>query len=113
MEKKWEEMTAEEKREARFDTWASPKDIEGNDIPFKSPEAEAEYKATVHFLHVVAPLSWYDPYLISHHEFDFIENISTNEAGRKLNALIHGEGCRDIDIKITVFIILKLETDVG
>ena len=41
MEKKWEEMTAAEKREARFAAWISP---EG--IPWKSPEAEAKYKAS-------------------------------------------------------------------
>ncbi len=47
MEKKREEMMAEEKREARFETWLSPKDPEGNDIQFQSPEAKASYKATV------------------------------------------------------------------
>ena len=47
MEKKWEEMTAEEKREARFKVWLSPKDPAGNDLQFNSPEAEAAYKATV------------------------------------------------------------------
>ncbi|MBW1799734.1 MAG: uroporphyrinogen decarboxylase [Deltaproteobacteria bacterium] len=47
MEKKWEDMTAEEKREARFEIWTSPKDPEGNDLQFQSPEAEANYKATV------------------------------------------------------------------
>jgi len=47
MEKKWEEMSAEEKREARFATWLSPKDPEGNDLQFQSPEAKATYKASV------------------------------------------------------------------
>jgi len=47
MEKKWEEMSAEEKRVARFETWLSPKDHEGNDLQFQSPEAEATYKASV------------------------------------------------------------------
>jgi hypothetical protein len=42
MEKKWEEMSAKEKREARFKTWLS---AEG--VKFQSPEAEASYKASV------------------------------------------------------------------
>lgn len=46
MEKKWGEMSAQEKREARFETWISPKDPEGNDLAFQSPEAEATYKAS-------------------------------------------------------------------
>ncbi|MFH1125443.1 MAG: uroporphyrinogen decarboxylase family protein [Pseudomonadota bacterium] len=45
MEKKWEAMSAKEKREARFATWSSPKDPGGNDLLFQSPEAEATYKA--------------------------------------------------------------------
>ena len=47
MEKKWEEMSAGEKREARFSAWLSPKDPEGKDLQFQSPEAEAAYKASV------------------------------------------------------------------
>lgn len=47
MEKEWEEMSADEKRETRFATWASPKLPTGEDLPFKSPEAEANYKARV------------------------------------------------------------------
>ena len=43
MEKKWEEMTAEERQEARFDKWLSPPD----GIAFKSPEAEASHKAII------------------------------------------------------------------
>jgi len=46
MEKKWEEMTAEEKREARFAAWSSPKGPEGNALQFQNPEAEATYKAS-------------------------------------------------------------------
>ena len=46
MEKKWEEMTAKEKRDARFEAWLSPKDPQGNDLQFESPEAEATYKAS-------------------------------------------------------------------
>jgi hypothetical protein len=42
MEKKWEEMSAKEKREARYKTWLS---AEG--VKFQSPEAEASYKASV------------------------------------------------------------------
>ncbi|MDP6179939.1 MAG: hypothetical protein QGG48_08625, partial [Desulfatiglandales bacterium] len=47
MEKKWEEMSAEERRDSRFGTWLSPKDAHGEDIQFQSPEAEASYKATI------------------------------------------------------------------
>lgn len=42
MEKKWEEMSKEEKREARFASWLAPEGVE-----FQSPEAEANYKARV------------------------------------------------------------------
>ena len=42
MEKKWEEMSAQEKRDARFQTWLSPEGVE-----FQSPEAEASYKASI------------------------------------------------------------------
>ena len=42
MEKKWEEMSAKEKREARFKTWLS---AEG--VKFQSPGAEASYKAAI------------------------------------------------------------------
>jgi hypothetical protein len=42
MEKKWEEMSAEEKREARFEDWFSPQGVQ-----FQSPEAEASYKANI------------------------------------------------------------------
>jgi hypothetical protein len=42
MEKKWEEMSAKEKRESRFQTWLS---AEG--VKFQSPEAEATYKAAI------------------------------------------------------------------
>ena len=47
MEKKWEEMSADEKQEAQFQKLLTPKDPEGNDIPFQSPEAEAAYKASI------------------------------------------------------------------
>jgi uroporphyrinogen-III decarboxylase len=47
MEKKWEEMTADEKQEVQFQKLLSPKDPEGNDIKFQSTEAEAAYKASI------------------------------------------------------------------
>jgi hypothetical protein len=47
MEKKWEEMSADEKQEAQFQKLLSPKDHEGNDLQFQSPEAEATYKANI------------------------------------------------------------------
>ena len=47
MEKKWEEMTADEKQEAQFQKLLSPKDPEGNDLQFQSKEAEAAYKASI------------------------------------------------------------------
>ncbi len=42
MEKKWEDMSAEERREARFETWLSAEGVE-----FQSPEAEATYKEAI------------------------------------------------------------------
>ena len=47
MEKKWEEMSADERQEAQFQKLLSPKDPEGNDLQFQSPEAEANYKANI------------------------------------------------------------------
>jgi len=47
MEKKWEEMSADEKQEAQFQKLLSPKDPEGNDLKFQSREAEATYKANI------------------------------------------------------------------
>ena len=44
MEKQWEEMSSDERQEALFQRWISPKDPEGNDIKFQSPEAEKLYK---------------------------------------------------------------------
>ena len=40
-------VSAEEKREARFARWLSPKDPEGNDLRFKSGKAEDAYKRRV------------------------------------------------------------------
>ncbi len=42
MEKKWEEMSAKEKREARFKTWLSAEDVK-----FQSPEAENTYEKAI------------------------------------------------------------------
>lgn len=47
MEKRWEEMSAEEKQEAQFQKLLSPKLPDGKDLPFQSPEAEANYKASI------------------------------------------------------------------
>jgi hypothetical protein len=47
MEKKWEEMSADEKQEAQFRKLLSPKDPEGKDLKFQSPQAEASYKASI------------------------------------------------------------------
>ncbi len=47
MEKKWEEMSADEKQEVQFQKLLTPKDPEGNDLKFQSPEAEANYKASI------------------------------------------------------------------
>jgi len=47
MEKKWQEMTADEKQEAQFQKLLSPKLPDGKDLPFQSPEAEANYKAAI------------------------------------------------------------------
>jgi hypothetical protein len=47
MEKTWAEMSADEKLEANFQKLLSPKDPEGNDLQFQSPEAKANYKASI------------------------------------------------------------------
>ncbi|MCL7454009.1 MAG: uroporphyrinogen decarboxylase [Anaerolineae bacterium] len=47
MEKTWAQMSADEKQEARFQKLLSPKDPQGNDLQFQSPEAEANYKARI------------------------------------------------------------------
>jgi uroporphyrinogen-III decarboxylase len=47
MEKKWEEMSPDEKQEAQFQKLLAPKDPQGNDLPFQSPEAETAYKASI------------------------------------------------------------------
>jgi hypothetical protein len=47
MEKKWEEMSPDEKQEMQFKKLLTPKDHAGNDLKFQSPEAEAAYKASI------------------------------------------------------------------
>jgi hypothetical protein len=47
MEKQWHEMTADEKQEAQFEKLLRPKDPEGKDLKFQSPQAEANYKASI------------------------------------------------------------------
>ena len=42
MEKKWSELSADEKQKVRFDRWLSPRDVD-----FVSPEAEVLYKVRV------------------------------------------------------------------
>jgi len=44
MEKKWEDMSSDEKQEALFQRWISPKDPEGNNLKFQNPQAEKLYK---------------------------------------------------------------------
>jgi hypothetical protein len=44
MEKEWGELSPDEKQEALFQRWLSPKDPGGNDLKFQSPEAESSYK---------------------------------------------------------------------
>jgi len=47
MEKQWEEMSSDEKQEALFARWMSPKDSQGNDLKFQSPQAEKTYKERI------------------------------------------------------------------
>ena len=56
MEKKWEEMSADEKQEAQFQKLLTPKDHGGNDLQFQSPEAEAHYKTSIERLKDVVQL---------------------------------------------------------
>jgi uroporphyrinogen-III decarboxylase len=44
MAKQWEEMSSDEKQEEFFNRWLSPKDPQGNDLKFQSPQAEKDYK---------------------------------------------------------------------
>ena len=47
MDKQWQELTPLEKQEELFQRWLSPKDPEGNDIKFQSPQAEKVHKERV------------------------------------------------------------------
>jgi hypothetical protein len=47
MEKKWEAMSPDEKQEEQFQKLLTPKDPQGNDLTFQTPEAEAAYKASI------------------------------------------------------------------
>ncbi len=47
MAKEWAEMTAEEKQEALFGKWLSPKDPQGKDLKYLSPDAEKAYKERI------------------------------------------------------------------
>ena len=47
MAKEWVEMTSEEKHEALFARWMAPKDPEGNDLKFQSPQAEEAFKERI------------------------------------------------------------------
>jgi hypothetical protein len=42
-----EQMTADERQEALFQRWLAPKDPQGNDLKFQSPEAEKLYQGSV------------------------------------------------------------------
>jgi len=44
MAKQWKEMSPDEKQEEFFNRWLSPKDPQGNDLKFQSPQAEKGYK---------------------------------------------------------------------
>jgi hypothetical protein len=47
MAKEWVDMTSDERQEALFARWMAPKDPQGNDLKFQSPEAEKAFKARV------------------------------------------------------------------
>ena len=47
MEKRREEMSSDEKQEALFARWMSPKDPQGNDLKFQSSQAEKAYKERI------------------------------------------------------------------
>jgi uroporphyrinogen-III decarboxylase len=47
MEKKWQELSADEKQEEMFQRWLAPKDPEGNELTFQHPEAERSYREKV------------------------------------------------------------------
>lgn len=47
MEKQWEQLTADEKQEARFQKLLAPKGPDGNALKFQSAASEASYKASL------------------------------------------------------------------
>ena len=47
MEKQWADMSSDEKQEAFFARWMTPKDHEGNDLKFQSPQAEKAFKERI------------------------------------------------------------------
>jgi uroporphyrinogen-III decarboxylase len=47
MGKEWGELSSDEKQEALFERWLSPKDPGGNDLKFQTPEAQKLYKERV------------------------------------------------------------------
>ena len=47
MGKEWGELSPDEKQEALFQRWLSPKDPGGNDLKFQSAEAEKSYKERI------------------------------------------------------------------
>ena len=47
MAKQWAEMSSDEKQEEMFNRWLSPKDPEGNDFKFPTPEAEKAFKERI------------------------------------------------------------------
>ena len=47
MEKKWEQLSPEEKQDTLFQKWLSPKAPDGSDIKFQSSEAEKNYKESI------------------------------------------------------------------
>jgi hypothetical protein len=50
MEKTWEQMSVDEKQEAQFQKLLTPKDHEGNDLPFQSQAAKDKYTANINRL---------------------------------------------------------------
>jgi len=83
MEKKWEEMSADEKQEAQFQKLLTRKDPEGNDIKFQSPEAEAKYKRGINRIKAAIQLKKSDrvPVTIFPSMFPFINSgITVQEA---------------------------------
>jgi hypothetical protein len=47
MEKQWADMTSDEKQEALFARWLAPKDPQGNDLKFQSPQTKKAYQERI------------------------------------------------------------------